>query len=72
MQGTTEDKTIMGRVAPLSAICPGLVFGYPELLAREPVEKEQVHLGRSTGNAYGKGRRTSLPSYHSTIRRDPK
>jgi hypothetical protein len=60
------------RVAPFSAVCPGSVFVCLGPWEREQVEKEQVDLPHSRENAYGKERRTSLPSYRSTILRDPK
>src|SRR4029077_5073203 len=55
-----------------SAACPGSVFECLGPWEYELVEKEQVDLPHSRENAYGKERRTSLPSYRSTIRHDPK
>jgi hypothetical protein len=55
-----------------SAVCLGLVSGYSGPSVRGQVEKEQVYLQRLRGNVSGRERRTSPPSCHSTILRDPK
>jgi len=59
-------------VVLFNAVCPDSVFGCPELWEHWPAEMGQIDLLRSTENAYGKERRTWLPSYRSTIRRDPR